>query len=208
MLSTGELDEFGRDVDFVGRVVDSLSAAAAYVILVPAVAMELVLLTGVSKVCLESAIGRLVACHVNGLAVLNTLVVLDPCPHQPTHQALGYARPDAKVQVWPVGPPEQAGIGGLLDLGHLGADEGQLKCKKTCQPLPKGAMPAVARHGVGSSWSLGRGARDEELAGFGTHFADTAATTAAAIASDWTSAFVPSPETFYCLMSAPRRKSS
>ena len=105
MLSTGELDELGRDIDFVSRVVDSLSAAAAYVILVPAIAIELMLLTSVSEVCLESAIGRLAACHVNELTMLNTLVVLNSCPHQSTHQALGYARPDAEVQVWPVGSP-------------------------------------------------------------------------------------------------------
>ena len=51
MLAARELDELGGDVDFVGRVVNGLSAAAANVVLVPAVAIELVLFARVAEVC-------------------------------------------------------------------------------------------------------------------------------------------------------------
>lgn len=51
VLAAGELDELGGDVDAVCRVVDRLAAAAADVVLVPAVAIELVLLTRVAERC-------------------------------------------------------------------------------------------------------------------------------------------------------------
>jgi hypothetical protein len=51
VLSIRKLDELGGDVDFVGGIVDSLSAAAAYVVFVPTVAIELVLFASVSEVC-------------------------------------------------------------------------------------------------------------------------------------------------------------
>lgn len=50
MFSTWELDKLGSDVDFVRRIVDCLSATATNIILVPAVAIELVLLTRVSEI--------------------------------------------------------------------------------------------------------------------------------------------------------------
>jgi hypothetical protein len=49
VLAAGELDELGGDVDAVRRVVDRLAAAAAHVVFVPAVAVELVLLTCVAE---------------------------------------------------------------------------------------------------------------------------------------------------------------
>jgi hypothetical protein len=48
--SPPEFDELGGHVDFVGRVVDRLSAAAAHVVFVPAIAVELVLFACVSEV--------------------------------------------------------------------------------------------------------------------------------------------------------------
>jgi len=60
MFSAREFDELGRDIDVVRRVVDRLSAAAAYVILVPAIAVKLVLLT-----CMPE-------CYTNQRLVCNT----------------------------------------------------------------------------------------------------------------------------------------
>lgn len=51
MLAAGELDELGGDVNAIRRVVDGLAAAAADVVLVPTVAVELVLLTRVPESC-------------------------------------------------------------------------------------------------------------------------------------------------------------
>ena len=50
MLSAREFDELGGDVNLIRRVVDRLSAAAAHIVFVPAVAIELVLLARVSEV--------------------------------------------------------------------------------------------------------------------------------------------------------------
>lgn len=55
VLAARELYELGGDVDAVCRVVDRLAAAVADIIFVPAVAVELVLLTRVSEGCIESA---------------------------------------------------------------------------------------------------------------------------------------------------------
>jgi len=58
VLSAGELDELSRDVDVVRRVVDRLAAAGSYVIFVPAVAIELVLLAGMSESCACQQLGN------------------------------------------------------------------------------------------------------------------------------------------------------
>jgi hypothetical protein len=50
MLAARKLYELGGDVDPVRGVVDRLSAAAAYIVLVPAVAIQLVLFTRVPEV--------------------------------------------------------------------------------------------------------------------------------------------------------------
>ena len=102
--------------------------------------------------------------------MLHALVILNPRPHQPAHQTLWYAWPDAKVEVGAVGSPEQARIGCLLNFCDLRTCKRQLKGEKARQPFPKGAMPRFARHGVVwcPSWSC------LELCGgrFGTHFAE------------------------------------
>lgn len=53
MLSAGELDELGRDVNVVGRVVNGLAATSANVVLIPAVAVKFVLLAGMSESCIS-----------------------------------------------------------------------------------------------------------------------------------------------------------
>lgn len=82
------------------------------------------------------------------LTVLHSLVVLDPRPQQPARQALWYTRPDAKVQVWLIRPPEQAVIAGLLDLRDLRIGERQLRLQReeACQACPEAGMPGVAWH--------------------------------------------------------------
>jgi hypothetical protein len=50
MLTARKLYELGGDVDLVRGVVDRLSAAATYIVLVPAVAIQLVLFTRVPEV--------------------------------------------------------------------------------------------------------------------------------------------------------------
>jgi hypothetical protein len=50
MLAARELYELGGDVDLVRGVVDRLSAAAAYIVLVPAVTIQLVLFARVAEV--------------------------------------------------------------------------------------------------------------------------------------------------------------
>jgi hypothetical protein len=50
MRAARELYELGGDVDLVRGVVDRLPAAAANIVLVPAVAVEFVLLASVSEV--------------------------------------------------------------------------------------------------------------------------------------------------------------
>ncbi len=51
VVAAGELDELGGDVDAVGGIVDGLATAAADIVLVPAVAVELVLLARVPESC-------------------------------------------------------------------------------------------------------------------------------------------------------------
>lgn len=79
--------------------------------------------------------------------MLHTLIILNSRPHQATHQTLRYTRPDAKVQVGSVRTPQQASIGGFLDVGDLRAHEGQLDGEKTCQASPEAGVPVVACHG-------------------------------------------------------------
>jgi hypothetical protein len=49
VLATRKLDELGGDIDVVGWVVNRLATAASDIILVPAIAVELVLLASVSE---------------------------------------------------------------------------------------------------------------------------------------------------------------
>jgi hypothetical protein len=129
VLAAWELYELGGDVDLVRGVVNRLAAAAAYVVFVPAVAVELVLFASMSEVCSISidstrSLERVheiepasaVDCYpgldasqsplVAKLTILHALIILHPRPHQPTHQTLRYTRPDPEIQVRPVRTPE------------------------------------------------------------------------------------------------------
>lgn len=75
------------------------------------------------------------------LTRLHTAVVLHPRPHQPAHQALGNARPDAEVHIGSVGAPEQTVVGGFFDFGDLRMHQRQLQREHTRQPRPEAAMP-------------------------------------------------------------------
>jgi hypothetical protein len=52
VLPPGELYEFGRDVNVVRGIMDGLATAGAYIVFIPAVAIKLVLLAGVSEGCI------------------------------------------------------------------------------------------------------------------------------------------------------------
>ena len=162
MLAAGELDELGGHVDAIGGVVDRLAAAAAHVVFVPAVAIELVLLARVPESCIGSVSAVAVVLGVGAaiagaavaaaaaavLTVLHILIVLDPCPQQPARQTLRDARPHAKVQVRFIRTPEQAVVACLFDLSDLrvGARPLRLQRQQTCQAQ---ACPAAAMWGVG-----------------------------------------------------------
>jgi hypothetical protein len=59
MLAARKLYELGGDVDVVRGVVNGLSAATSDVVFVPAVAIELVLLTSMSEGCSGQQLGLL-----------------------------------------------------------------------------------------------------------------------------------------------------
>lgn len=61
MFSSGKLYEFGGDVDAVRRIVNCLAAATTDIVFIPAIAVELMLLTRVTKSYSESAIVQSVA---------------------------------------------------------------------------------------------------------------------------------------------------
>jgi hypothetical protein len=54
MVSAREFDKLGGDINLVRRVMDCLPAAAAHVVFVPTVAIELVLFAGMSEVFIVS----------------------------------------------------------------------------------------------------------------------------------------------------------
>jgi hypothetical protein len=88
------------------------------------------------------------------LTGLHALVVFDPRPQQSAHQTLRDARPDAKVQVRSVRPPEQAVIAGPCNIRDLRSTVGGselplgLQRQYTRQACPEATLSGRGWHGL------------------------------------------------------------
>src|SRR6186713_560071 len=104
MLTSRKFYEFGGNIDAVRRVVDCLTATRAYVVFIPAIAIEFVLFTSMSKVCYVNSRPHTTT-WPDVLTVLHARIIFDSRPHQSTHKTLRYPRPYPKVQIGPVRTP-------------------------------------------------------------------------------------------------------
>ena len=109
IVTSGNLEELGGNLDVVGSVLDDLHAAFARIILHPRVSVQSVTLVAcVTRPCvMTSASTAEVVTESTVRRTSDGLEVLRSKPHEPRHQRLRYSRTQAKVQAGTIGSPEE-----------------------------------------------------------------------------------------------------